>query len=141
MVCSIYYRVLRNVWEKNRSRRKYVGFVRTGLLNTIVAPLVVMSLIMMLMRTYSDGIEVKPRYVNDINEPILITKILCIDIPVILANLLMMLTTKYIGYLPLVNTFYKYFIFWLLGSMLTAWVDFKPVIVTAQRICKKLNLY
>lgn len=112
-----------------------------GLLNTIVAALVVMSLIMILMHTYSDGIKVKPSYDNAINQPILITKILCVGVPVILANVLMRLTTKYIGYLPLVNTFHQYFTFWLLGSMLTAWVDFKPVVTTAQRIAKKLNLY
>lgn len=35
-----------------------------GLLNTMIAALVVMSLIMMLMRTYSTGIKVEPSYVN-----------------------------------------------------------------------------
>lgn len=112
-----------------------------GFLNNMIAELVVLTLIAILMHTYSAGVKTKPSYANDIKQPILITKILCVGVPVILANLLMMLTTKYIGYPSLINTFYKYFTFWILGSIITAWIDFKPVITTAQRIAKKLNLY
>lgn len=115
-----------------------------GMLDTMIAGIVVMSLIMILNDTYCKGSEkegkIKTKYANS-KYPIYIIKTLCVGVPVILANVLMRLTTKYIGYLSLVNTFHQYFTFWLFGSMLTAWVDFKPVITTAQRIAKKMNLY
>lgn len=115
-----------------------------GMLDTMIAGIVIMTLIMILFDTYCKGSEkegkIKIKYANS-KQPIYVLKTLCVGVSVILAASLMLLTKNYISYQPLINTFHQYFTFWLFGSMLTAWVDFKPVITTAQRIAKKMNLY